>query len=211
MNELPDETKNPWLASRTRSGAEYDAPYEQRAQAGVDIHGEANLVEKLLQAYRDPSRTEPQSVLDGGCGTGRAAIELARRGYEVVGVDLDEVMLSQAKIKAPELQWHLADLSRIQLNRQFDAIVMAGNVMIYVTSGTELAVLKNMSSHLKPGGFLLAAFQLNSRPWSDLTMLQYESLAQQCGLMTAKRWSSWDQDNWQEGDGYLVSLHLLTP
>ena len=93
------------------------------------IHGEANLVEKLLQSRIDRQVVESQSVLDGGCGTGRTAIELFRRGYDVVGVDLDELMLAQAKSKAPQMQWHLADLSTIKLNREFDAIVMAGNVI----------------------------------------------------------------------------------
>ncbi|MFN8442970.1 MAG: hypothetical protein U0175_19495 [Caldilineaceae bacterium] len=39
---------NPWLATRKRTGAEYDAPYEARAAAGIDVHGEANLVKSCL-------------------------------------------------------------------------------------------------------------------------------------------------------------------
>ena len=41
--------ENPWLATRSRTGAEYDAPYEDRAANGEDIYGEANLVQQLLQ------------------------------------------------------------------------------------------------------------------------------------------------------------------
>src|SRR3982750_3820754 len=93
---------NPWLVSRTRTGREYDAPYEARAAAGEDIHGEANLIEKLLGSDLNQSgSTPPYCILDAGCGTGRMAIELARRGVEIVGVDLDEVMLKQARTKAP--------------------------------------------------------------------------------------------------------------
>src|SRR5919204_5229355 len=61
-----------------------DAPYEARARAGENVHGEADFVESF----------HPGSVLDAGCGTGRVAIELARRGIEVVGVDLDPGMLA---------------------------------------------------------------------------------------------------------------------
>ena len=95
---------NPWLATRNRTGQEYDAPYAARAAAGMDVHGEANLVEHLLRSPLNQSQSrQPYRVLDAGCGTGRTAIELAQRGIEIVGVDLDAVMLQQARAKAPQL------------------------------------------------------------------------------------------------------------
>lgn len=198
------QQSNPWLATRTRSGAEYDAPYELRAKAGVDVHGEANLVQKLLVEYQGES---PCRVLDAGCGTGRMGIELARRGFDVVGVDLDEVMLAQARAKAPAMHWVWDDLSRVSLNGRFDAVVMAGNVMIFVTPGTEEAVVANMVRHLKPGGLLLAAFELTPRRWSQLTLAAYEQMAAAAGLAQVARWSTWDQEAWQPNDSYVVSLH----
>src|SRR5690242_14604202 len=84
-----------------RRGEAYDAPYAARAAAGENIHGEADLVESF----------GPRTVLDAGCGTGRVAVELARRGIAVVGVDLDPQMLATARRKAPNLEWHLADLA----------------------------------------------------------------------------------------------------
>src|SRR4051812_42226758 len=166
---------NPWLATRTRTGREYDAPYEARAAAGMDVHGEANLIEKLLHSELNQAPvTPPYRVLDAGCGTGRMAIELARRGIAVVGVDLDEVMLKQARAKAPELDWRLGDLSLIELDGPFDAIVLAGNVMIYLTPGTEAATLANLARQLKPGGLLIAAFELTVPAWSQLTLAMYD-------------------------------------
>ena len=67
--------QNPWLATNTRTGADYDRPYELRAQQGEDIHGEANLVEKLLLKSYPPLHQPPYSVMDAGCGTGRMGIE----------------------------------------------------------------------------------------------------------------------------------------
>ena len=49
-------------------------------------------------------------MLDAGCGTGRVAIELAHRGFSVVGIDSDAAMLHTARAKAPELSWIHADL-----------------------------------------------------------------------------------------------------
>jgi SAM-dependent methyltransferase len=209
MNQQNNPSQNPWLATRTRTGAEYDRPYELRAQRGEDIHGEANLVEKLLLESYPPSHQSPYAVLDAGCGTGRMGIELAHRGFDVVGVDLDQVMLSQAQTKAPEIPWLLGDLSTISLNKQFDAIVLAGNVMIFLTPQTETAVLQNMVRHLKPNGLLLAAFELSPRSWTKLTLEAYETLAASLGFKRLERWSTWDQDAWQTGDNYLVSLHQL--
>ena len=208
MEQPPSQ--NPWLASRTRTGRQYDAPYEARAAAGIDVHGEANLVEKLLQSDLNQTRSpQPYRVLDAGCGTGRMSIELARRGMDTVGVDLDEVMLTQARAKAPQLEWHLGDLSTIELGGRFDAIVLAGNVMIYVTPGTEAATIANMARYLKPGGLLVAAFELGPKPWTNLTIDLYDQLSAATSLTRIARWSSWEQAPWVAGDGYAVSVHAL--
>ena len=67
-------------------GDEYQRRFDELASKGVDVHGEADFV----------MRYRPASVLDAGCGTGRVAIELARRGVDVVGVDVDASMLATA-------------------------------------------------------------------------------------------------------------------
>ncbi len=199
---------NPWLATRKRTGAEYDAPYAARAAAGQDIHGEATLVESLLQSPLNQSRSQlPYTVLDAGCGTGRMSIELARRGFDIVGVDLDEVMLTQARAKAPHLDWRLGDLSTIKLDKSFDAIVLAGNVMIYLTPGTEAATLANLAAQLNPGGLLIAAFELTPPSWSKLTLAVYDQLTAAVGLALVTRWSTWEQATWSAKDNYAVSVH----
>lgn len=200
--------RNPWLATRTRTGQEYDAPYEARAAAGMDVHGEANLIEGLLHsAFNQTAATPPYRVLDAGCGTGRMAIELARRGIDIIGVDLDEVMLSQARAKAPHLDWRLGDLSTILLEGSFDAIVLAGNVMIFLTPGTEAITLANLTQYLKPGGLLVAAFELTKRLWSDLTLSTYNQLTAAVGLHPVARWATWEQAPWTDADQYAVSVH----
>jgi SAM-dependent methyltransferase len=169
------------------------------AATGVDMHGEATFVEGL----------GARSVLDAGCGTGRVAVELARRGLQVVGVDADPGMLSVARAKAPELEWILADLAELDLReadgrRRFDAAVMAGNVMIFVVPGTEGAVLERVAAHLRPGGLLVAGFQLVP---GRLSLERYDELAAAAGLTLAERWATWDRDPWDPGADYAVSVH----
>jgi SAM-dependent methyltransferase len=186
---------NRWLRTRSVSGEAYDRTYEERAAAGEDVHGEANFV----------GRFGPASVLDAGCGTGRVGRELARRGIDVVGVDIDPHMLAVAEAKAPQVPWHVADLATVDLGRAFDVVVMAGNVMIFVTPGTEGAVVANMAHHLAPGGRLVAGFQL--RP-DRLSIDAYDRFAADAGLVLGERWSTWGCDEWDSRSGYAVWVHV---
>ncbi|HVC81933.1 MAG TPA: class I SAM-dependent methyltransferase [Chloroflexota bacterium] len=183
----------PWIVGGTDADS-YDAAYETRAAAGQNVHGEADFVE----------RHGPRSVLDAGCGTGRLARELARRGLETVGVDLDPRMLAVARQKAPDLEWQVGDLATVNLGRAFDAVVLAGNVMIFVTPGTEAAVLANLGRHLLPNGMLIAGFQLLP---NRLDLDRYDSLAAEAGYTLAERWATWDEEPWLPGGEYAVSVH----
>jgi len=187
---------NPWLNRSNIDGEAYDAPYRHRAQAGENVHGEADFVERF----------HPKSVLDAGCGTGRVAIELARRDIETVGVDIDPRLLDTARQKAPDLEWHLADLSTVGLSRRFDAIVMAGNVMIFLAPGTEGVVLQNMARHLAREGVLITGFQL---AMGYLEIEDYDRLAEAAGLELIERWSTWDRARWNGLSNYAVSVHRL--
>ncbi len=144
---------NRWQESDRPRGADYDRRFTDLAATGMDMHGEASLVAEYA----------PTSVLDAGCGTGRVAIELSRRGYDVTGVDLDEAMLAEARTKAPALTWLQGDLADPGLDfggRTFDLIVMAGNVLIFVAPGTEGEVIRNAARWLRPGGHLITGYSM---------------------------------------------------
>lgn len=184
-----------WQRSDGLRGDDYDARWQEMAAAGQDIHGEAELVESLLGAGR--------RVLDAGCGTGRVAIELARRGIDVVGIDADESMLATARAKAPELHWERGDLADSVLGGPFDLTVLAGNVMIFLEPGSEGRVLANLAAALRPGGLLVAGFSV--RPdW--LSLNRYDELADEVGLDPVRRWATWDRAPFTDGD-YAVSVH----
>lgn len=188
------DARNRWLETRRVAGDDYDATYERRAAAGENVHGEADFVQRFA----------PASVLDAGCGTGRVGRELARRGVDVTGVDIDPDMLGTARRRAPEVEWLLGDLATVDLERTFDAIVMAGNVMIFLTPGTEAAVVANLARHLTPGGVLIAGFQLAA---GQLSIDDYDAFAQAAGLTLAERWATWDCEPWPARGDYAVSAH----
>lgn len=175
-------------------GAVYDERWARLAAEGHGVHGEADLIESL----------SPSSALDAGCGTGRVAIELARRGVAVVGVDLDESMLAAARAKAPELEWLSGDLATVDVGRRFDVVAMPGNVMIFLSPGTEGQVVANLARHISPGGHLVAGFQLGA---GRLSLPAYDDHATAAGLTLLHRWSTWDREPFVDGGDYAVSVH----
>jgi len=187
----------------------YDERWTRLAATGADVHGEANLVEQLLDELgaRPPHGTP--RVLDAGCGTGRVALELARRGVATVGVDLDADLLAAARAKGAGLAWVHADLAALPDHvapGPFDAIVLAGNVMIFVAPGTEGAVLHNLAARLAPAGIVVAGFQLVP---GHVDVAGYDALAAAAGLEPVGRWSTWDRAAFTPESAYLVSVHRL--
>lgn len=176
-----------------RRGADYDARWRALESAGHSIHGEADFI----------AAHEPSSVLDAGCGTGRVAIELARRGIDVVGVDLDAAMLATAREKAPDLEWLEADLCRVSIGRRFDVVAAPGNVMIFLCPGSESAAVANLASHLAVGGRLIAGFQLGAA----YTLDRYDADCAAAGLELVDRYATWERDPWTPGGDYAVSVH----
>lgn len=198
------ETGNRWLAEAGGRAATYDDRWTELAAKGENVHGEADLVEWLCQTRwgrAGPGRAA--SVLDAGCGTGRVAAELARRGMDTVGVDLDPAMLERARARAPELQWVLGDLADVDVGRRFDVVVLAGNVMIFLEPGTEGRVVANLARHVGPGGLLVAGFELQP---ARLDLATYDAHAAAAGLAPAGRWATWDRQPYSGGT-YAVSAH----
>lgn len=183
-------------------GSAYDAKWAAMERSGAAIHGEADLVEGF----------EPGRVLDAGCGTGRVAIELARRGIETVGVDADPQMLRTAESKAPDLQWVHADLAADGLAGEltsgaenlFDLVVAAGNVMIFVDQSSLQQAIRNVASTLRGGGNLVAGFQLEP---GGLALAGYDALCSAAGLALEHRWSTWSREAFEPPGSYAVSVH----
>jgi len=67
-------------------------------------------------------------------------------------------LLETARRKAPDVPWHLADLATVDLGRTFECVIAPGNVMIFLTPGSEPAVISNIARHLAPDGLLIAGF-----------------------------------------------------
>lgn len=175
-------------------GDEYQQRFDALAAKGVDVHGEATFV----LAY------SPTSVLDAGCGTGRVGAELARRGVEVVGADVDASMLATARRSMPEVEWVQSDLSELDLGRTFNVVVMAGNVPLFTPAGTEAALVAGCARHVRSGGVLVAGFQLGR----GYALGDYDRHCGDAGLRLGERFATWDRQPFVDGGDYAVSVHV---
>ena len=182
--------------SQVWDGERYQERFDALAAQGQDIHGEASFVMGL----------RPRSVLDAGCGTGRVAIELARRGVIVVGADSNSAMIATARRRAPELEWVEADVATLDLDRVFDVVVMAGNVPLYTPPGTEAALVAGCARHVSPGGALVAGFSLDR----DYALSDYDADTTAAGLTLTDRYATWDLGSFADGGSYAVSVHRRT-
>ncbi len=175
----------------------YERRFTEMDANGAAVHGEADFITAL----------QPASVLDAGCGTGRVAIELARRGIDVVGVDLDDDMLVAARAKAPQVPWVTADLAVLDLGRVFDVVAMPGNVMIFCDPVARGPIVARCAAHLAEAGRLITGFSLERRR-DAITVAEYDRACTAAGLELRARFSTWEGNPFVVGDAsYAVSVH----
>jgi SAM-dependent methyltransferase len=107
---------------------------------------------------------QPKDILDLGCGTGQHAIEFAKAGANVTGVDASESMLAAAQQRRSQLpsgvrerlNYQVGDARTTNLNRQFDAVVALFAVFGYMLTDTDLqSALATARRHLGSGQFFL--------------------------------------------------------
>ncbi len=174
---------------------EYFTRWQRLEATGQSSHGEADFIESL----------GPRSVLDAGCGMGRVAIELDRRGIDVVGVDLDDDLLDFARRSQPSIPWVHADLATMSLGRTFDVVAMPGNVMIFCRPTDRATIIGTAAVHIEGNGLLVAGFDLQADD-EALTLDEYDRLCAASGLDLVQRCSTWHGDAFV-GEAYAVSVH----
>lgn len=117
--------------------------------------GEVDFVERELGGDRS------KRILDIACGTGRHAVELAKRGYRVTGFDLSEGQLRLAREKAAAagvvVEFQRRDATQPHFDREFDAAIMfcEGAFPLMETDEKNHAILRHAGAALRPGGKLL--------------------------------------------------------
>ena len=93
----------------------------------------ADYIEEIFKTHN----VNPKLVLDLGCGTGSITNILAKRGYDMIGVDLSSDMLNVARDKAMEdgldVLYLCQDIREFELYGTVDAIICTLDVLNYIT------------------------------------------------------------------------------
>ncbi len=117
--------------------------------------GECDFIEQEI------NRDKSLKIIDIGCGTGRHAIELTKRGYNVTGVDLSENQIKRAREKAQEagvtIDFQIQDARNLSFDGEFDLAIMLceGGFSLMETDEMNFEILKNATKALKDKGKLI--------------------------------------------------------
>jgi 2-polyprenyl-3-methyl-5-hydroxy-6-metoxy-1,4-benzoquinol methylase len=117
--------------------------------------GECDFIEKEINFDKS------LKILDVGCGTGRHAIELSRRGYSLTGIDLSESQLKRAREKANEnnltIDFQCHDARNLPFKDEFDFAIMlcGGGFSLMETDEMNFEILKNVTKALKSNAKLI--------------------------------------------------------
>ena len=169
------------------------------AAEGADLDGEARLMDALLAPNA--------RILDAGCGPGRVGAALFRRGHQVLGVDVDPLLIAAAQQDHPGPTWVVADLAELDLAagghpETFDGAILAGNVMPFLAPGTGARVLGRVAHHLRSDAPIAVGFALNRGYSID----DFDSDVALAGLRVEHRFATWDIRPWTSSSDFAVSV-----
>jgi 2-polyprenyl-3-methyl-5-hydroxy-6-metoxy-1,4-benzoquinol methylase len=135
---------------------DFSADYDRFVDWPGRLAAEIPFIEEQLQAVG------ARHVLDVACGTGMHALELARRGYEVLGADLSAGMIDRARANAAAanvaVEFKLAGFGQLsaRIGTGFDAVLCLGNSLPHLLTPADLAAgLADFAACLRPRGLLL--------------------------------------------------------
>lgn len=194
--------------------ANYARRWRNLAAEGHDLDGEARFAMALV--------APGASVLDAGCGQGRVGGYLSERGYTVTGVDLDDVLIAEARSAFPSATWHVGDLATFDYpgslrtataesgdaerglpgGAGFDLAISAGNVLTFLDPAARRPALEGLRSVLGSEGRIVTGFGLDRGYGLDD---YFEDLAA-VGLVAQHRFSTWSLLPFEPDSDYLVCV-----
>ena len=119
------------------------APIYDGINADIDYSAWADFIEKIIE--REYRGGRPELVLDLGSGTGSMTLELARRGYDMTGVDISPEMLDIARERAEreglsdKMLWLCQDMREFELYGTVDVAVSCLDSINHLTSPADLS------------------------------------------------------------------------
>lgn len=161
--------------------ASYDGFYLDK-----NYDAECDFIEEVIKRHFEGDRTNTLSLLDLGCGTGGHSIPLAKKNYNVIGVDRSASMIEIAREKNKTLdientpKFLIGDIQNINFEQQFDVIICMFAVLSYQVTNEELvSTINSVRSNLKPGGLFICDFWYGPGVLADPPQQRIKTVATQ--------------------------------
>ena len=128
----------------------------------IDYDSWVDYIERIWSSYNKT----PKLIADLGCGTGNVTERLANKGYDMIGIDISEDMLAEAREKSYENEnqiiYLLQDMREFELYGTVDIIISLFDSLNYITEEEDLLkVFKLVNNYLEPKGLFI--FDLNTK------------------------------------------------
>jgi len=124
----------------------YDLLYRDK-----DYAAEVNYIVSLFERFS----VSGKRLLEFGSGTGKHGRLLAKRGYEVTGIERSAEMVAQAEA-APGFSCQQGDICTVHLGKTFDVVLSLFHVVSYqTTNDAAQAVFERAAEHLQAGGLFV--------------------------------------------------------
>jgi SAM-dependent methyltransferase len=126
----------------------YDSVYHWK-----DYEKEVGFLIRAFHKYRIPGK----NILEVAVGTGNHAVLLAKKGYQITGVDLNRNMLRIAKQKIPNGRFTEGDMRKLDgVDGQYDAVLCMFSAITYNTTLTDLRkTIEGMCDRTADGGIAI--------------------------------------------------------
>ena len=201
----------------------YDALalYYDTMQSDMDAAAWAEFISKLIKRY---SQRNIECITDLGCGTGSVTVELAKKGYEMTGIDSAEEMLAQASTKegAENVIWSVQDITDFDIGGKTDCFISTLDTVDHITDGEALERLfASVGKNLEDGGlFIFDAITMHHlaetfadnifyEDYDDFTLLWVNSFDEESLINTAELtlFALTDEGLYERFDGELVEKY----
>ena len=139
------------------------APFYDAVNSELDYSAWADFIEKIVEKEYNG---RPELVLDLGCGTGKMTLELARRGYDMTGVDYSPEMLEVAREAAEkeklDVLWLCQDMREFELYGTVELAVCCLDSLNHLTNAKDVEKLFSLvHNYLSPDGLFI--FDINGK------------------------------------------------
>ena len=127
----------------------------------IDYQAWANYLDQLICKYEAPGK----DVIDLGCGTGSISLRMAQKGYNVLGIDYSEEMLTQAEQKFREnnitIPLYHQDIRELVMDKTVDIVISTFDTLNYILDEKDIEkIFKKVFEVLKKDALFI--FDINT-------------------------------------------------